>query len=485
MSLIKAIVGQAKKTFSPAAAGVDWQRIQTLVHGPGASSYETERGGDVNSALFACLMSFALSYPEPPFGAFQRVNGRDEWLDGHPIMNLFNRPTPNGEFTMEEIWFWTAWAERTDGNAYWLKVRSGDAIRGNVVEVWPVSPTLISPYTAKDNQGRPLDWVTHYKMRVGPHPDDIEEIPKENVVHFRLGVDPRDMRLGISPLKRLAREISTDDEATLFTEALLRNYGVPGLVVIPKNDVYVDEDDARRLRARFEETINNDGRGSMLVMSDEVDLEAFGFSPKQMDLSMLHRIPEERIAAVVGVPPIVAGLGAGLERSTFANFKEAREAFTEQSLAPAWRTDGARATISLRPDFTRDSRIRLGFDLTGVRALQEDQNMLSERLDRGVKTGYVLRNEARVALGYDPIEGWDEEDTAPKPDPMDIFGNAGGNNPDTAADEGSEDEDEQGQEGEKSHPFEPRFKPVLNGTPNNPVYPGVPVYHDNGQSRKE
>jgi hypothetical protein len=88
----------------------------------------------------------------------------------------------------------------------------------------------------------------------------------------------------------------------------------------------LDDPGANAIKANFRERFGGDNRGEPLVISGKVKVQVLSFSPQQMDLTALRRVPEERISGVTGVPAIVAGLGAGLDRSTFANFGEAREA---------------------------------------------------------------------------------------------------------------------------------------------------------------
>src|SRR5574338_124893 len=200
MSVIKSIFGRASTKFTPASSEVNWTHVNTLGHGPGAGE---ERTPDGNSAVIACLMALATSYPEPDLKVLRDTDtGQSEMMDDHPLQALLDSPTPNGELSIDELLFWTSWAKHVDGNAYWLKVRSGDDVLGNVVELWPLSPRLVKPVS--ENR----DWITYYKWQSAPN--EITRLPVENIIHFRLGVDDRDHRLGIAPLKSLLRQISTD-----------------------------------------------------------------------------------------------------------------------------------------------------------------------------------------------------------------------------------------------------------------------------------
>jgi HK97 family phage portal protein len=442
VGLIKQLIPTQTK-FTP-AADLNWQRIETLVSGPGATEASSiAQTGDSNSAVFACLMTICAAYPEAPLKVYKRQRNREQAKQpAHPLQRLLDMPTPLGELTVEEFWFWTAWAKHTDGNAYWRKIRSGNDTTGNVVQLWPVSPALVEPKTRKG------EFISYYRVQTGPN--EWEDVPTENMVHFRLGIDDKDMRRGLSPLKRLIRQISTDDEADKFTDALLKNFAIPGLVVIPAAGTLITEDTADLISTKLSRKFSSDNRGKIAVMSRESKIEQFGFSPEQLDMAILHRIPEERIAAVIGVPPIIAGLGAGLDRATYANFREAREMFTETKLVPMWRVDAARINASLLPDFvnpTARTEIFTEFDITNVRALQEDEDRKYARLNIGVQGArpWITVNEARADVGLPPVEGGDDlKQPVAAPPPSDT----------PAAVEDIEDAIEEEVEGEKRHPFQ-------------------------------
>lgn len=409
MSLTKILLPDNLK-FTPASAGVNWTRIQTLVHGPGAGDAYKSDKGDANSAVFACLMAIASSFPEAPIRVYRQMEeGKEDPLPDHPLQELLDNPTPNGELTSEEMMFWTVWALHTDGNAYWLKVRAGNDVSGNVVELWPISPNVIEPVSEGG------EWLSYYRWQRGPN--EFVNVERENIVQFRMGIDDRDHRVGLSPLKRLTRQISTDAEADKFTDTLLKNYAVPGLIVVPAAGQYINQDDADRIATSMRRKFGNDQRGNTAVLSKEAHVQEFGFSPEQLDLATLHRLPEERIAAVMGVPAIIAGLGAGLERATYSNFREAREMFTEQKLVPLWRRTASTIDTALKPDFDSSEDVFCQFDITSVRALQEDEDRKYARLNIGVQgmRPWITVNEARTQVGLPPIEGGDELQAQPPP----------------------------------------------------------------------
>jgi hypothetical protein len=172
-----------------------------------------------------------------------------------------------------------------------------------------------------------------------------------------------------------------------------------------------------------------------------------------MAFEALHAIPEVRIAAAMRVPPIIAGLSRGLARSTFANFREARLAFTQDTLVPLWRICAGEVTANLLvPDFGNAAECR--YDTRRVSALQEDTNNLWTRVINGWDSDLLMRNEARRALGYKEIQDGDvfksESTPAPLPAPEDDEGDQGANPDDEPPkDQPPDDQPETGPEQEE------------------------------------
>jgi HK97 family phage portal protein len=374
---------------------IDDQRaiiISPLVHGPGLSD---RPASDANSAVFACLQVIATAIAEPPLRVYRTVSGDRNELSDTPLGELLARPNPH--MTPSALLAYLSNCLHIDGNAYWRKLRAGNELTGNVVELWPISPSRIVARTERGSG----DFISAYRYYV--RPGQYEDIDPANIVHFRMGLRDGDHRYGDGPIKRLAREVSSDEQATRYADRLLTNFAVPGLSVEwPADAQPLDQAAAEEIRSKIEARYSGDNVGAVSVMSPGAKLATHGFSPEQMDMKTLHRVPEERIAAVLGVPASVAGLGAGLDRSTYANFKEAREAFTEMKLCPFWQTIGDVLTMSLAPDFSSDRGVSVAFMIDEVRALQDDQNAKAVRLKTYVEAGILDVDEARAEIGREP-----------------------------------------------------------------------------------
>jgi HK97 family phage portal protein len=349
--------------------------------------------GTSNSMVLACTRWVTRTWPEAPLVVRQRdAKGQLEIVSDHALTMLLDRPNP---FYSGVQMLTATLADRLwTGNAYWLKARNG---AGRVVELWWVPSSLMAPVWP-DND--PSVFISHYEYSPNGKP---EPIPREDVIHFRLGFDPLNVRLGKSDLASLLGEVFTDEEASRYVSSILANMGVPGVVITPEGDTVATQEEADEVKSKFEQRFGGDRRGAPLVLKGAAKVSVLSFSPEQMTVRELRRIPEERVSGVLGIPAIVAGLGAGLDRSTFANMAEAREAAYESNIIPDHRLFAADLQQQLVPDFGDPAKIRVGFDYTQVRVLQQDQNALHERVRADLAAGGITLNQFLQETGRETI----------------------------------------------------------------------------------
>ncbi|HYW23660.1 MAG TPA: phage portal protein [Terriglobales bacterium] len=360
-----------------------------------------------NSAVFACLQAIATAVAEPELEVYDVSGGDRIEVESSPLGALLASPNPI--YTLDTLLAYASVCLHVDGNAYWRKLRSAG---GNVVALWPISPSRVQVFTEQGS----TDFISYYRYWLSP--GGQEQIAPADMVHFRMGLNDVDHRVGVSPLRQLLREVSSDEQATRYADRLLANLAINGLTLsFDKEAPPITQDQADELKARIAGAYGGDNVGGTAVLSPGATLQALGFSPEQMDMKTLHRVPEERISAVLGVPAIVAGLGAGLDHATYSNVAQAREAFTEMKLIPLWRALSAQITLQLVPDFDSSGRTIVDFDTSEVRALSVDQDALAVRLKTLVETGIISVDEARAELGLEPRGGADAVPTAAQPAP--------------------------------------------------------------------
>lgn len=346
-----------------------------------------------HSTVMAPLLWVARTFPEAPVEV-RRVmpDGiQTEMIPDHPLTVLMRRPNP--AYPGVVLWTATVIDYQASGNAYWLTIR--DRAR-RVTELWWAPAWMMRP------AGDPTDdsvFISHYEYRPGG--GVVWEIPPSDVVHFRFGMDPKNPRCGLSPLASVLREVWTDDQAAVFTATLMQNMGVPGMVIAPADPSgTMNQEQADAAKRYVQSHFTGDRRGEALVLGTPVSVNQFGFSPDQLDLRGLRRVPEERVSAVMGVPAVVAGLGAGLDRSTFTNMAEAREMAYESNIIPTQRSIAAQLEHQLLPELVSTSDTeRVAFDLTGVRVLQEDRLRQVQRATASLLAGGITLGEFRRDIG--------------------------------------------------------------------------------------
>lgn len=377
--------------------------------------YKREVGDPAtNSIVAACVAWIARNFPTAPIRVI-----REDDPEAKPItratpgvgamLQLLEKPNPAWSGDLQ--WRATLVDYICESDAYWVKVRAGAGRRTDrVVELWWVPARMMEPRWDPDN---PREFIGWYEYMIDGIP---YRIAPWNVMHFRNGIDPSNIRKGRSSLRSLLREIYTDEEASQFTASLLRNLGVPGVVIAPANTTgglrgprRLDTD-PEAVKQKFMDKFGGDQRGEPLVLSTPTEVKVLSFNPQQMDLKSLRRIPEERISGVLGVAAGVAGLGAGLDRNTFTNYPEARKASYEEGIVSLHTTIAADIENQLLPEFVGEDLevLDVVFDHSKVPAMAEAMADVWKRAESAATKGLIKRSQFKRLTGQVVDDNADE-----------------------------------------------------------------------------
>jgi phage portal protein BeeE len=386
-------VSNAFKALFDDPAGSPWN-LGDVYWGPRntAINFQLEAGApNANSIVMACLNWIITAYPEAPLQVLRPVQGGVESVADHPLLGLLDQP--NAYYSGLDLMAATLDDFNLSGNAYWIvPLKSA----GRAAEIWYEPSFSMRP--AQDARGYVA--LSGWQYKRGAAWQDVDE-RKFAVVHFRRGIDKYHQRLGVSRLTAAYREMYTDEEAAQYTAILLRNRGIPGLIVSPRNDAApADRSQLEMLKANLMAKTTGDRRGEPIFFNAPTEITKLSFSPGELDMQAIRQIPEERISALMGVPAIVAGLGAGLERSTYSNFDQAREQAWYDNIIPTQRVIAMTIQNALLPIAGGRPGEQVSYNLKQVKALQEDQDRLYVRVNVGVAGGWLMINEARSATGW-------------------------------------------------------------------------------------
>lgn len=405
-------------------------------------NYESKVDVSASSILTAVLEVYAEVGVEAPWSLLDMPKGVDpgsaagaegEKVVAHPSLDLLRQPNPyyDGESLLASL---IVDLEAT-GNAYCIVAgrRGSDAAQLWWAPSWTMEPIGRDEYGAPNRPHRrfgrrPENPAFIWRYRYQPMEDGEFLLPVESVIHIRGRLNPYNPRVGISKLYSLMREFFTDSEATNFTAQLLSNVGVPGTVIAPVGTDTIPPGVREELQTRYKQGFTNDGRGQVMVIGHPVNVQPLSFSPSAMNLSELHRLPEQRISGVFKVPAIIAGLGAGLDSSTYNNLQGLLRFFYERSIIPLQKRMARAMTRQLLyrywPDM-EDAGTRLEFDTSAVQSLVEDEETRNARWLARLGAGAATLAEIREAFGMEVEEKTDHVFYLPggvQPVPRDLIG---------------------------------------------------------------
>ncbi|AKU15754.1 phage portal protein [Luteipulveratus mongoliensis] len=346
-------------------------------------------GYDKNELAYACIVEKATSGPEAPVRVYDALGRRGEPIEDHPMRRLLASPNPLlSEYELFELLYLHL---DLAGNGFWEVVRDR---AGTPVELWPLRPDLV-------RMKRGTRQVS-YGYVVGGRTVPVEAI------HFKLP-NPVDPMVGTPPMRAALRATALDNEATDFVKALLQNSAVPGVVVTMSDLQHVlDQETTNRLKAMWKSAYGGRKRGEPAFLQTGMDVKQLGLNLKDLEFPDLRTISESRICMSFGVPPILVGAKVGLDRSTFANYAEARVSFWEETLMPLQRRIRDTLERQLLPMFPSGAgrrRVILRNDTSEVLALKESESARWTRATEGLRAGGMTMNDWRREVGLPEVPG--------------------------------------------------------------------------------
>lgn len=227
-------------------------------------------------------------------------------------------------------------------------------------------------------------------------------IPKEDVLHFRWGIDPLNTRLGISKLKALLRQVCLLNEAAGYSVSILKNGGVPGLIITPEdaNDELQD-DEGGEIESQLNRMTRGDNRGRTVSLNRRIKLETIGFSPEQMALDKLPHGAMPMVCAAIGTAPEALGLPSATK--TYDNYGTAIQASWRSGVMPVLGLIRSTIQRKLFPEFGLDPRkYRVTHDFSQIPDLMENQTDRHKRAREDFQAGGITLNEFRAEIGKMP-----------------------------------------------------------------------------------
>ncbi len=403
MSVLGRIFGRREQKGLVLSGG--WQRFVAAVPFGGFAE-KVENAYRRNATVFACLQILQWTFPEPELWAWKVAENmpRPVRAKGHPLRALMARPNPDmGE---AELYQTVVTYAALGGNAYLWKQRDRE---GRVMALWPLHDGQVTPVAGRStDEGLVAYYVLHAPQNANPWGirrfDTLVgvAIPKSEMVHWKWAVDPLHPERGMGALEAASGDVRLANEIRDFVYSYLKNDAVPPLVVtLAEGDVELTDAKVRRLRAQWKDAHSGANRGTPAFLEYGMDAKMLGYSLRELAYDALADGPDAAICAGFHIHPAVVGAMVGLKHSTYSNFEEANRALALQTLTPLWRSFASEMQQSLAGEIGYADDVLIRFDLSEVRALQDSQNAIEERLGRAFDRGGITRAEYRRALGYE------------------------------------------------------------------------------------
>jgi phage portal protein BeeE len=347
-----------------------------------------------NSAVWACLSFIGENFPEAPTVVREKAaDGVWAPVDGHALPEFLDS---NPFYDAAALWAALAMDESASGNAFLYLARDG---AGHYREPWYLPSWAMRPVTPDDPGDTRFLLGWEYASPAGPR-----FLRPDQVVHFRFGIDPWAPQLGLGRLRPCLMEVATDQQASRWTAALMRNMAIPGMLIVPGDrELRIPDDEAERMERKILARYSGEGRGKPWFASRMVKSERLMLSPQELGIEQLRKVPEARVCAALRLTPMAVGLGV-MDGGAFSNWgearKEARRGAYEDCLQPKAKRFDRALDRQLLPRLVGKEQAtvqRCGRDWSEVAAMQEDRSAVFGQNERG--GGWMTINEARARVG--------------------------------------------------------------------------------------
>ena len=308
----------------------------------------------------------------------------------HPLLDLMQRPNPmqsGSEYMESYISFLMI-----SGNAYEERID----IRGEPRELYNLRPDRMAVlpgangfpagYEYAGANGKKVRWAIDVEGKDFP------------VWHTRL-FNPLNNWLGQSPTRAGGFSIDQHNESMKWLQALLQNSARPSGALVSKDGAHVSDDQFNRLKAELESSYQGaSNAGRPMLLEGGLDWKAMGLSPTDMGIIEAKNSAARDVALAFGVPPQLLGIPGD---NTYANYREARLAFWEDTVLPLL----GRVTDERNAWLAEPQGVTLKPNLDKVPAIVDKRETLWGMAD---KSQDLTINERRELKGYEPIAGGDQ-----------------------------------------------------------------------------
>ncbi len=396
-------------SLNPFGAGPN---LSGMLDQDGSFANYASSGYGRNELVYSCIRYRGESLPQSVLRVYPGSTPDGEAIDDHRLRRLFETPNP----VTDEFAFWELSETYINlaGTNFWLVVKGRDGLAS---EVWPVRPDLVGVLPSARN---PADYVWIYR------PDPVNPqimVPVEDagsprarnapvvmIRHRFPNPNPNDLGqpyFGQPPLRPAARATSLDNAATDYVDTMLRNNGMPSVII--ESEAEITETIHKRLKSFWQQAFSGMKRGTPAFLQKGMKANVLGLNLTDLEFPDLRDISETRICAAFGVEPILVGTRVGLTHNAYKDYHEARKSFWEEAMVSEQRRFIEPIRSRLLPSFNGVGKrlVTIRWDNSGVMALAEAEGDKWSRGISALNAGAITRNDFRRMVGLKTVAGGD------------------------------------------------------------------------------
>jgi HK97 family phage portal protein len=333
-------------------------------------------------AVFACCQVLSQDVARTPIRLRQQIDD-DTWEDAvdHPLWEILH-DLPNPEQSAYQFKAAMEWNLLLYGRAYAEIVR----VDGRVVSLWPLDPQMMRvDRTAAP--GYVKRWTYGHYSGVYTWLFDASQPPILELV-------------SASPVQGCQDLIGTALALQAFVGAFFKNNAKPAGVIQAAGAI--SNDTATRLREYW--AVNYGGvqnRGKIPVLDGGLEFKTIQSENDSAQLVETQKAIATAICGTFRVPPWKAGL---MESTNYSNMQQGELSYVTGTLDPLfqlWEEAIRRDLLTTR----QFGMYTAEFDRSAL--VRSDVKALNDSLSSGIQNGYLSQNDARRALGLNPIPNGD------------------------------------------------------------------------------
>ncbi len=353
-----------------------------------------------NVYVFKCVQQIARSASSIELNI---VDGNGEVIENHPLQDLIDNP--NGLESKGEFFEKLYTQKLIGGNSY--AVRTGPSGGEIPRELYIIRPDQIEVRVGRTQF--PIAYDHRVEGRV------VESYPVDQLTgqsdlkHFKF-FNPLDDFLGMSPMMAASLEIDINSSVSELNNSLLSNGLVPGAMLRykPSNEsgvpTLMTDEQMAQIRSDFEKKYKGAKKaGELMILQGDFEWETTSMTPQEMEFNTLEQTTAKKIALAYGVPSQLIGIK---DAQTYANVKEARFAFYQETVIPIAQRVEDDLNEWFDPYLEGDAHFKYDFD--GIQIIAEINREREEGLTQLVTNGIISPNEARDRIDLEPYEGGDQ-----------------------------------------------------------------------------